>query len=145
MTDTIDAYPAPTEIAVVHLPAGGTARVHRPNGAVIHLLAGDTAQVHHPDGTFYTLAPLYPGAPVVAVVAADPDLIGWGAIVLGETMATVRNNHHRLDRPAWHKAARAVRAGGVAYVTHEQVEHFGQTVWRATGARTADRQHNPTT
>lgn len=117
MTTRVEAYPSATEVAVIHLPAGATARVH------------------HPDGVReYT--PMLPDVEDYAVIPGDKDLTGWGAVPCWHgSLAGVRNGRHRLDRDAWHAAATALRAVGVVYVQYEARSYHGKARWTAVSVR----------
>jgi hypothetical protein len=111
--------PGPAEIAVAYLPDGGTVRVRRA------------------DGTVRDVASLLPGEPLAVASPGDAARLGWGGTdVTGFGLSVIRNLHHRLDRPVWHKAARAVRHGGVVYVRLEQRDYYGKPRWTAVGLRT---------
>ncbi|GAA4221396.1 hypothetical protein FHR32_005068 [Streptosporangium album] len=113
----VEARPTATEVAILHVPAGAVARVHHPAGV-----------------REYT--PLLPEESWYAVVPGDKDLIGWGAVPCWYgSLAGIRNGRHRLDRDAWHAAARELRSGGVTYVQYEVRDYYGNPRWTATGVR----------
>lgn len=117
MTTHVEAYPSATEVAVIHVPAGATARVHHPS------------EVQE-----YT--PPLPEVPWYAVIPGDRDLTGWGAVPCWHgSLAGVRNGRHGLDRDAWHAAAKALRTVGVVYVQRELIDHHGTPRWTAVSVR----------
>jgi hypothetical protein len=125
----VEAFPAVHEIAIVPVPAEGSVRVHHPAGV----------RTYHPE---------LPDVPYVVVVPGDGELLGWGwSNGWYGSLAGVRNGHHRLDRDAWHAAARALQGGGVAYVAYAPRLYFGNRRWTATGYRwepaSAERHGNP--
>lgn len=118
MKPCVELHPHADEVAVIHLPLGGMVRVHHPGG--------------HRDYT-----PAIPGEPFIAVIPGDRAHLGWGAYVAWFWHPRrIRLGHHRLDRPAWQKAAEAVRDGGIVYVQYKQEDYHGQPRWTA-------RQLNP--
>lgn len=113
----VEARPAAVEVAILHIPAGATARVHHPAGV-----------------REYT--PMLPEEPWYAVIPGDKDLIGWGAVPCWYgSLAGVRNGRHKLDRNAWHAAATELRSAGVVYVRYERHDYFGHPRWTAVGVR----------
>ena len=113
----VEARPAAVEVAVIHLPPGSLARVH------------------HPDGT-REYAPDFPDTPYYVVVPGDVSAIGWGWNVgWYGSLTGVRNGKHRLDRAAWHEAAKALRSASVVYVRYEALAYYGKPRWTATGIR----------
>ncbi|MEV7013477.1 hypothetical protein [Streptosporangium sp. NPDC051022] len=113
----VEARPADTEVAIVYVPAGST------------------VQVHHPDGVRW-YEPLLPDEACYAVVPGDKDKIGWGAVPCWYGSLTgIRNGRHRMDREAWHAAARALAATGVVYVQYKQREYYGAQRWTAVACR----------
>ncbi len=112
------ARPAATEVAVMRIPAEGVGRVHSPAGG-------------HRD-----FEPELADVAWWLVVPGDRDAIGWGwAYGWYAAIHGVRNGKHRLDRDAWHQAAREVRHGGVAYVQYEPQEYYRKQRWTAVGVR----------
>lgn len=113
----VEARPTATEVAILALPVGAGARVH------------------HPDGV-REYEPAIDDVPYYVVVPGDKDAIGWGwAVGWFGGLSGIRNGRHRLDRDAWHEAAKALKAGGVAYVMYEARDYFGKPRWTATGVR----------
>jgi hypothetical protein len=113
----VEAYPAPYEVVIVPLGAGGSVRVHHPEGA-------------------RTYTPDLGDVPFVAVIPGDKDAIGWGcAVSWYGSLSSARNGKHPLDRDAWHAAAKAARGGGVAYVKYVLRDHYGKPRWTANGYR----------
>ncbi len=112
----VEVFPAPTEVALVRVTEGGVARVH------------------HPSGVRDYSDPFQP----LLVVPGDRDVIGWGwAEGWYGSLRGVRNGRHRLDRDAWHAAARVVEQGaGVAYVQYEIRDYYSKPRWTAVGVRT---------
>ncbi|WP_326646583.1 hypothetical protein OG884_18315 [Streptosporangium sp. NBC_01755] len=113
----VEARPSAVEVAVLHLPPGSLARVH------------------HPDRTReYT--PGFPDIPYYVVVPGDNSAIGWGWNVgWYGSLTGVRNGRHRLDRDAWHAAAKALRSASVVYVRYEALTYYSATRWTAVGVR----------
>lgn len=117
----VQARPLLVEVAVIRLPADAVAVVHHAAGVK-----------EYSD----------PGEDQFLVVPGDRDTIGWGCTPCwyGSTRG-VRNGRHRLDRDAWHAAARAVeRDADVAYVVYERRDYYGTPRWTATGVRVETRQ-----
>lgn len=122
-TPAVEVYPAATEVAVIYLPDGGTARVH----------LADRVRDY---------SPTLPDAPLIAVVPGDRELLGWGAqVCLYLDLGVVRYGHHRLDRPVWHAAVKALRDGGVVFVQYEQREYYGKSRWTAVAIRTNNQEN----
>ncbi len=113
----VEVFPAATEVAVVELPAGVVAVVHHPGGERREY--SDPEQVQ------------------ILVVPGDREAIGWGwSYGWYGSLRGVRNGRHRLDRDAWHEAARAVEAGArVAYVRYEVRDYYGKPRWTAVAVR----------
>lgn len=113
----VEAHPAAVEVAVVHLPKGSLARVH------------------HPAGT-QEYAPQFPDVPYYVVVPGDREAIGWGwTHGWYGSLTGIRNGHHRLNRDAWHAAARALKTAPVVYVQYEAITYYGKPRWTATSVR----------
>jgi hypothetical protein len=115
----VDLYPRAADVAVMNLPGGTVAHIHRPG-------THEGPFMGHRD----------PADPFIATVPGDRDLLGWGAMVCSYgSLRGIRNGHHRRDRAIWHAAARAVERGGVVYVEHEQQAPYSKTVWVAVRVR----------
>ncbi|GAA3417732.1 hypothetical protein [Streptosporangium vulgare] len=113
----VEARPTAVEVAVIHLPTGSLARVH------------------HPAGT-QEYAPDLPDVPWYVVVPGDNSAIGWGWNVgWYGSLTGVRNGRHRLDRAAWHEAAKALRTVSIVYVRYEALTYYGKPRWTATSVR----------
>lgn len=113
----IEAHPTSTEVAILTLPVGAVARVHHPSGVREY-------------------SPELLDVPWYAVVPGDKDRIGWGAVPCWYGgLRGIRNGRHALDRDAWHEAADALEAGGVAYVAYERLPYFSNLRWTATSVR----------
>lgn len=118
----VEVFPKETEVAVVQVPEGGVARVHHPSGVREYT----PSLVDIPEVASWFL-----------VVPGDREAIGWGwSEGWYGSLRGVRNGHHRLDRDAWHQAARAVERGAVvAYVQYEARDYYGTPRWTAVGVR----------
>jgi hypothetical protein len=115
MPATVEAFPSAYDIAILKLPIGVTARVHHPAGVREY-------------------APPLP-VPYFAVVPGDRETIGWGAVPCWYSSLTgVRNGHHRLDRRAWHDAARLLARADLVYVRYEVRDYYGKPRWTAVRA-----------
>ena len=115
MSATVEVFPFAYEVAIVKLPVGATARVHHPAG----------------------LREYVPSLPIpyFAVVPGDREAIGWDAVPCWYSSLTgVRNSHHRLDRRAWHDAARLLARADVVYVRYEVRDYYGKPRWTAVRA-----------
>lgn len=114
----VEVFPSRTEVAIVHVPQGGVAVVHHRSGVREYT---------------YSL----PDVPTFLVVPGDREAIGWGwSQGWYGSLRGVRNGRHRLDRQAWHDAARAVDRGAqVAYVQYETRDYHGKDRWTAVGVR----------
>lgn len=116
---SLDVWPLPTDVAVVHLPGGGEIHVHQPG------TSGEGRRIG-----------CDPGEPLIATIPGDRRLLGWGVTqCLYGSLRGVRNGRHRRDRAIWHEAADAVRDGGVAYVEHERQDWYGKQIWVAVRVR----------
>lgn len=124
MTQIIEVRPLPAETVVASLPPGTTIRVIRDGQEPRDFLADDEVDGEAP-------------WPVVAEIPA-PELNGFAIIKHMVGLRGIRNGRHKRDRSIWHKAARAVSRGGVAYVLHEQVDWYGRPVWTAVSVRKDD-------
>lgn len=113
----VEAHPTATEVAIVYVPAGAVVRVHHPAGVREY-------------------APQLPEESWYAVIPGDTATIGWGWNVgwYGD-LRGIRNGHHRLNRDAWHAAARELRSAGVVYVQYEASDYFGKRRWTAVSVR----------
>ena len=112
----VEAFPAAYEVAILKLAAGTTARVHHPAGPVREYVP-----------------PL--SIPYFAVVPGDVETIEWGWCVgWYESLKGIRNGHHRLNREAWHAAARLLARADVVYVRYEQRDYYGKQTWTAVRA-----------
>jgi len=113
----VEARPSRVEVAILHLPVGCVARVHHP-------------------GRVQEYAPQLPDVAWYAVVPGDREAIGWGwSEGWYGSLTGVRNGKHRLDRDAWHEAAKALRTSSVVYVRYEALTYYGKTRWTATSVR----------
>ncbi|MEV0382305.1 hypothetical protein [Nonomuraea sp. NPDC050643] len=113
------ARPSVLEVAVLHLPAGSVAVVE-------HLFGVREYETPLPDIEWW------------AVVPGNRDAIAWGAVPCWYgSLRGVRNGRLRLDRDAWHEAARLLRSAPVVYVAYEQVRHYGSWRWTAVSASVA--------
>ena len=114
----VGACPSLTEVAIVRVPAGAVAVVEHPYGVRDYQPHLDVEQY--------------------AAVPGSREVLGWGAGVCWySSLAGVRNGRHRLDREAWHEAARLLRSAPVAYVVHEPRLNFGTWRWTAVSASVA--------
>ncbi|MEU6725590.1 hypothetical protein ABZ917_17935 [Nonomuraea wenchangensis] len=111
----VEAFPGVFEVAILHLPAGATARVHHPSGPRDYRQPLDVA--------------------AYAVIPGDRTAIGWGAVPCWYyDVRGIRNGRHALDRAAWQDAAALLRMTPVVYVTFEQVDYYGRSRWTAVEA-----------
>lgn len=111
----IEAFPSAYDVAVLKLPPGVTARVHHPAGV---------REYEPPLPTRY-----------FAVAPGERETIGWGwAVGWYESLQGIRNGHHRLDREAWHAAARLLARADVVYVRYEVRDYYGKPRWTAVRA-----------
>lgn len=107
--------PSPTEVALAHLPADAAVRVE----------FGGRARDH---------GPLFDDTPLVLTFAGED--LPWGCRVCEYgSLNRVRNGRHRLDRPMWQAAVKAIKGYGVIYVGFEQQPYFTGRRWTATGLR----------
>lgn len=112
------ASPAADEVLVANLPSGSVLTVHHPDGAVREVRAD------------------FPDGPLIVAVPGAREVIGWGVIFeMYLAVSRIRNGRHRLDRPVWQRAEKAVRSGGIAYVRYEQRDYFGKSRWTAVDVR----------
>ena len=115
MPATVRVFPFAYEVAIVKLPVGATARVHHPAGVREYV-------------------PSLP-IPYFVVVPGDRETIGWGwAVGWYESLRGIRNGRHRLDRDAWHAAARLLARADVVYVRYEVRDYYGKPRWTAVRA-----------
>lgn len=117
----VEVFPAATEVAVVHVPEGGIARVYHPYG--VREYSYDAAGL--------------PAAPCFLVVPGDGEAIGWGwSQGWYGSLRGVRNGHRSMNRDAWHTAARALQYGAeVVYVQYETRDYYGKPQWTAADVR----------
>jgi hypothetical protein len=112
----VEAHPSAFEVAILHLTAGAAARVHHPFGVREY-------------------RPLLVEDDVYVVVPGFKEVIGWGAVPCWHySLRGIRNGRHRLDRPAWHEAARLLTCTPVAYVRFEERDYYGKPRWTAVEA-----------
>ena len=116
-----------------------SAQVVRPSVvevAVIHVPAGAVAVVEHPYGV-REYEPELPDVEAWAVVPGSPDTLGWRAVPCWHyTLAGIRNGRLKLDRAAWHAAAKLLRREPVVYIRYEQQLCYGLWRWTAVEAST---------
>jgi hypothetical protein len=119
----VGVWPKRTEVAVLNLPAGTTARVIRPWDD-----AAETVKIDTPEQA------------LTAALPGDRELLGWGCrIIYYFDYRVIAHGKHRRDRHIWQQAVKAIQRGGVAYLQHEQQDYYGKQVWVATGLRTEER------
>ncbi len=107
--------PAPTEVALAHLPADAAVRVE----------FGGRVRDH---------GPLFAGEPLVLTFAGED--LPWGCRVCEYgSLRLVRNGRHQLDRDLWDEAVKGVTGYGVAYVRFEQQFYFNRQRWTAADLR----------
>lgn len=112
----IGARPSVVEVAILRIPAGAVAVVEHPSGQV---------REYEP----HLLVEQY------AAIPGSRDVLGWGVgSAWYSTLEGVRNNKLRLDRDAWHAAARLLRSVPVVYIRHEKRLHRGSWRWTAVEA-----------
>lgn len=115
----VEASPSAFDVAILHVPAGGMARVRHPHGVRDY-------------------RPLLAGEDVYAVVPGWAQVIGWGAVPCWHpTLRGVKNGRHRLDRAAWEDAAALLRMVPVVYVAYERRDCYGTPRWTAVHAGVA--------
>lgn len=111
------ARPSVVEVAILRVPAGAVVVVEHPYGV--------REYEPHIDVDQY------------AAVPGSRDVLGWGVGVCWySSLQGLRNGRHRLDREAWHAAARLLRSESTVYVRHEKRLHFGTWRWTAVDAST---------
>lgn len=114
----VGARPSVVEVAVLHVPAGAVAVVEHPYGVREYV-------------------PELRDVEAWAVVPGSPDTLGWRAVPCWYyTLSGIRNGRLKLDRQAWHAAAKLLRRTPVAYVQHEKRLYFGSWRWTAVSAST---------
>lgn len=121
--------PVPARPPVTH-----EVRPSRQQLVVCNLLPGSVLRVHHPAGPRHYEAAA-PADHLIAVIAADPAAVGWGARCQRYArLGAIRNERHGDDRAVWEEAVRLVASGGVAAVELERKTRYGRPVWRAGAA-----------
>lgn len=111
--------------------------------AIVALSPGERVRILHA-GQVRDYTPDLPDVRFFAVVPGDRSAIGWGwSVGWYGSLTGVRNGHHELDRDAWHAATRALRRGGIAYVSYVQRLWFGEPRWTANGYRWEPASHVP--
>ncbi|HEY9370994.1 hypothetical protein [Streptomyces sp.] len=114
----VGARPSVVEVAVLRVPAGAVAAVEHPYGV----------REYEPE---------LRDVEAWAVVPGSPDTLGWHAVPCWYyTLAGIRNGRLKLDRQAWHAAAKLLRSEPVIYVRHEKQLYFGSWRWTAVSAST---------
>jgi hypothetical protein len=114
----VGACPSVVEVAVLHVPAGAVAVVEHPYGV----------REYEPE---------LRDVEAWAVVPGSPDTLGWHPLPSWYyTLAGIRNGRLKLDRQAWHTAAKLLRSEPVIYVRHEKQLYFGSWRWTAVSAST---------
>lgn len=102
--------------------------------AILRVPVGAVAVVEHPYGVREYEPPL-PDVEWWAVVPGSRDTIGWGAVPCWYgSLRGVRNGRHRLDREAWHEAAKLLRTVPAVYLRYEKQLNFGSWRWTAVEA-----------
>lgn len=115
----IDVRPAPHEVAIVPTQPGQGVRLYLPT-----------------EGREQVYTPALDDVPHWVVLPGDKALIGWGYTDGWHfTLAAVRNGHLPMHRDAWHAACKALKGGGIAYVTYVLREYYGKPRWTANGYR----------
>ncbi|TYB69649.1 hypothetical protein FXF51_05675 [Nonomuraea sp. PA05] len=112
----VGARPSVVEVAVLRVPAGAVAVVEHPSGQV---------RDYEPqlDVEQY------------AAIPGSRDVLGWGVgVAWYSSLAGIRNGRLRMDRDAWHEAARLLRSEPVVYIRHEKQLYHGSWRWTAVEA-----------
>ncbi|MFC6081009.1 hypothetical protein [Sphaerisporangium aureirubrum] len=117
----IDIHPAPTDVVVVHLPEGATARVHHPIKPYV----------------YPTQAP--PPGPLFLVIPGDHDALDWGvshSVYTSAAAITAPDSYTgpRGCREQWALAIAQLPLGGAVLIHHEEHVPFVEWIrWVVTG------------